>query len=245
MKNIIMSLLLIISIACNCVVIIGGGIFIYNKGGITYLKTKLSPPQSKKQFHSNIYPGLLSRLDILPKTKGDIIFIGDSHTEGLDWAKMFSENRIRNMGIGMETSEGILKRLDTVIRLQPTKLFIMVGIADLNNYYVPLPKIIDNFRKIIQEIEKESPQTKLFVQSVLPKKKYASTYIGLNRDILILNEELNALCSKYDQATYIDLHKLFSTTGNELSTQYTYDGGHLNGQGYLLWVSVIKEFVEF
>ncbi|MBP1916951.1 hypothetical protein [Lederbergia galactosidilytica] len=40
-----------------------------------------------------------------------------------------------------------------------------------------------------------------------------------------------------DIYTYVQLE-------NELNKNYTVDGCHLSGQGYLVWTEVIKPFVE-
>jgi lysophospholipase L1-like esterase len=42
---------------------------------------------------------------------------------------------------------------------------------------------------------------------------------------------------------YIDLHSYFLDSNNELDAQYTSDGVHLNGQGYLIWKRIIEKDV--
>jgi len=237
------NIILIISLGLNCFIFITAGVFIYKKGGLHYIKTKLSSPIPEEAKRSPSYMRHLSLFDILPQTKGDIVFVGDSITAGVDWTKLIGDIRIRNMGIGMDYSEGVLLRLDGIIRLQPSKVFIMIGIADLNNYYVPIPKIIENCRSIITRVNQESPGTKIFFQSALPKQRYASTYVGLNDDIIRLNSELEKLCSNYDFVKYIDLHKLFRVSGNQMNPAYTYDGGHLNARGYLVWKAAVEKYV--
>ncbi len=45
----------------------------------------------------------------------DIIFLGDSITLQGDFGEFFSDKRVPNRGIGNDTSEGVLNRLDEVV----------------------------------------------------------------------------------------------------------------------------------
>jgi lysophospholipase L1-like esterase len=238
------SFILVVSIVLNIIVITAGAYYIVKKGGISYLKHKLGNPESHTIERSASYRAHLSYFDILPKTQGDIIFIGDSITAGCDWAKLFGDIRIRNMGIGMDYTEWLLKRLDQVTILQPSKVFIMIGTADLNNFYVPIPKIISNYTTVIQRLHQESPSTTIYFQTILPKQGYASTYAGLNDDIIELNTRMRELTEQYDFVEYINLYSLFKVDGNQLNPDYTYDGGHLNGKGYLVWKNAIEQYVR-
>ena len=46
------------------------------------------------------------------------------------------------------------------------------------------------------------------------------------------------------QIKIIDIHNDFLDIDNQLSESYTYDGVHLNENGYKLWVTLLKERVE-
>ncbi len=53
---------------------------------------------------------------------------------------------------------------------------------------------------------------------------------------------MQELAQKYNYQ-YIDLFSHFCDVENQLDAQYTKDGLHLNGQGYLVWKSVIERYV--
>src|SRR5262245_42569936 len=61
----------------------------------------------------------------------DVIMLGDSITEKIDWRELFPGVSILNRGIGGDTSAGVLKRLDEVIARHPKIVFLMVGVNDL------------------------------------------------------------------------------------------------------------------
>ena len=62
--------------------------------------------------------------------KSDIVFLGNSITKGVDWNELLGLN-ISNQGVGGETTEQMLKRIDNVLGEEPKHVFIMSGINDL------------------------------------------------------------------------------------------------------------------
>ena len=237
--------ILLISLVFNVGILVAGGWYVVKKGGLDYLKYKLDnpPTATTAQIRTPSYLAALSCLDILPKNQGDVVFLGDSITAGVDWTKLFADIRIRNMGIGFDSSGLMLQRLDRVIALRPSKVFIMVGITDLNNLHSGIVDILSNYKRMIDRMKAGTPESQIYFQSVLPKQGYASSYLGLNEDIIEVNEQLRQMCMAYENVHYIDLHALFKTDMNQMNPEYTYDGGHLNGKGYLVWKKAIDPYM--
>ena len=89
-------------------------------------------------------------------------------------------------------------------------------------------------------IKQKSPETKLFIQSILPTDNRENLQIV---DILSINAGLKNLTEKYN-LTYINLFDLLKTKENNLDTIYTFDGLHVNGKGYLIWKKAIENYVK-
>ena len=66
---------------------------------------------------------------------------------------------------------------------------------------------------------------------------------GVNDKVIELNLKLRELAKDFSYQ-YIDLFPAFLDTNNELDSQYTTDGVHLNGQGYLIWKGIIEKDVN-
>lgn len=175
-----------------------------------------------------------------PLNMGEIIFIGNSITEGgNDWAAKFGNNHIRNRGIGGDITDGILERLDEITYYKPKAVFLLIGINDLHNLHdvkqIPSEKYVaKNIIKICRIIHKKSPKTKIFVQTILP----ASNPIVEN-SILNVNEIIKQK-EKINNYTVIDLNSAFLNDEGYLKQDLTYDGLHLNEQGYEVWVEFLK-----
>jgi lysophospholipase L1-like esterase len=60
---------------------------------------------------------------------------------------------------------------------------------------------------------------------------------------LEINKQLKAYCEETG-ITYIDLVPTFADENGKLSKQFSIDGLHVNGKGYLKWVEVIKKYVD-
>jgi lysophospholipase L1-like esterase len=63
-----------------------------------------------------------------------------------------------------------------------------------------------------------------------------------NDDVISLNTELKGLCLQY-KIKFIDLFPLFINKNNKLKKDFSFDGLHPNGKGYLIWKSAIEKYV--
>lgn len=180
--------------------------------------------------------------ETLPDTPGEIIFLGNSITDGAEWFELFGGNpNIKNRGIGGDDTDGILERLGEVTSSKPKKIFIMIGVNDLA-YGKSVEHVTENYKKIIARIQKDSPGTEIYVESVLPVDD-AIHPTRPNASITEINKFLIKYCKEMN-LTYIDLVPVLSDENGRLNKKYSIDGLHLNGQGYLKWVEAIRKYIE-
>ena len=185
-----------------------------------------------------------SRADLfrrLPNLQGEIVFLGDSITDGGEWAELTENPKCINRGISGDTSWGVLIRLDEVTESEPVKVFLMIGTNDLARGK-PVAEVRDKIAEILDAIGKETPSTKVYLQSVLPTiESLAPLY--LNDRINSLNEQLKVLAAARG-AVWIDLAARFKDESGKLKAGLTDDGLHLNGEGYVLWRSLIRSDLQ-
>ena len=108
-----------------------------------------------------------SLFEVLPIHSNDIVFLGNSITDGCEWAELFDNPRIKNRGISADRTGWMLERLDPIVKGQPKKLFLLIGTNDLAAGIAP-QTVVDNIRRILERFRTESPRTKLYVQSIFP-----------------------------------------------------------------------------
>ncbi len=178
----------------------------------------------------------------MPAQKKEIVFLGNSITEGGEWQELIPGKHVLNRGISGDVTFGVLARLDEVVSSKPSKIFILIGINDLKRG-IPAGVILANYHKMISYIKEKSPHSKIYIQSILPVNKYMlpESYKKITNDIInSLNIKLREF-AKAGGIGFIDLHKVFEDKNGQLPKELSIDGLHLRSAAYINWVNYLKE----
>jgi lysophospholipase L1-like esterase len=184
----------------------------------------------------------LAKFAAEPVVTGRVIFLGNSITQGGDWAKLTGDSTVVNRGIGADVTFGLRTRLDDVTRRKPSRLFILIGINDISKD-IPDAVIAAEYRMLIDSVRAQSPQTKIFVQSILPLNPTVQNFpqhYDKQPRVVAVNRLLQRM-ARERHATYIDLWPIFIDKQNHLDATLTGDGLHLNEAGYVRWVAFLKQ----
>ncbi|WP_321995540.1 GDSL-type esterase/lipase family protein [Draconibacterium orientale] len=200
--------------------------------------------QNKK--YSIYYYRRATLFEKLSVNSNDIVFLGNSITDGAEWNELFDNPNIKNRGISGDITQGILDRIEPIVSGKPAKLFLMIGINDMSRS-IEQDTIVGNIAKIIDAFQSKSPDTKIYLQSILPVndaftnfKKHAACL----KQVPEINKDIKKLAAK-KKITYIDLFPHFTNdSGIQLNESYTNDGLHLIGEGYLVWRDLIVDYVN-
>ncbi len=232
------------------VILLGvGGLFVYKKGGLSYLVSRAAPTA----LDSSYFRERRSVFESMPQHEGAIVFIGDSHTERCPWNELLRRPDVLNRGIGGDTLPGVRQRVSEALRHHPRQLFVMAGINDLITNDATTKQLAQQFRSLVAAVKKSSPRTQLVLQSVLPvnKKNFASRppdladklQKSMNNDIREVNQSLKAMADG-KQVIYIDIHSHLLDAAKQLDIRYTFDGLHLNGKGYSKWKQLLLPLIN-
>lgn len=206
----------------------------------------ISKLATAQNTHFPYYHQRTSLFELLPSTPDDIIFLGNSITNGGEWIELLDNKNIKNRGINADIAQGVYDRLDQIIKGKPAKIFLLIGINDLSQG-APVDSIVSSIGKIIRKIKTESPSTLLYIQSLLPVNDHFAMYarhVSRWAEVPVINKELKVLTKK-EKVTYVDLFSHFKEkNSNKMDIQYTNDGLHLMGNGYLKWVEIIRPYIE-
>jgi hypothetical protein len=146
-----------ISVGLNLLFFALGITLISKRGGFPYLLTKIPIINTKfsqtSLYNSSYYQDKKTHFDTLPKSESEIIFLGDSLSDSCEWSELFPNQRIKNRGIAGDTTNGILNRIDEVIASKPQKLFLLIGINDLERGR-RIADIVKNYRLILETLKK-------------------------------------------------------------------------------------------
>lgn len=180
----------------------------------------------------------------LPQTESDIIFLGDSITDGGEWDELFGDSHCKNRGISGDITAGVLKRLDEIVKRKPKKIFLLIGINDLSRN-ISQDSVLKNIFLIADAVKMYSPATKLYVQSILPVNdsfRKFNGHVDKGDNVRWVNEQLKANEGSY-RYTFVNLHKYFANDSGKLDKKYSNDGLHLTGAGYQWWKQLVYSYV--
>jgi len=182
---------------------------------------------------------------------GKTVFVGDSIIQEFPIEEMLSDYMpIYNRGIGGDTTDGLLKRLEeSIFALNPLKLFLLIGTNDLVVGDSDGRQIIANMALCIDKVKERLPECKIHLISILPVNKtdhpkinHDAVSVRTNQMISKVNSALMRLASEKG-VIYLDLYsKLLDENGN-LAIAYTREGLHLSPQGYEIVVMNLKPYM--
>jgi lysophospholipase L1-like esterase len=207
---------------------------VYLRGGWGYIKSRINGKPLVDPSDVANYVNRETLFEELPATEGSIVFLGDSHVQNCEWSEFFPG--ALNRGIGGDTSVGVLKRIHTITRLKPRAIFLMIGGNDHIDLGLTPDQTVTNIRAIVSEIGRESPDTLVYLLSMLPERRPVE-----NANALAVNDGMRRMPDG-KRVFYIDMYKDF-LEGDLLAPQLTADGEHLKGAGYLIWVRKVSPYM--
>lgn len=166
---------------------------------------------------------------------GGVVFVGDSITHQARWDLMFPNVATRNFGISGERSEHLLLRLEPIVSIRPSQIFILIGTNDLAAKRT-IDEIGADVGRVIERLQAALPDCRIHLQTVMPRApKFAERVRALN----VRYREIAARLG----VELIDLFPAFEDGRGALRKELTYDAIHLLGQGYRQWQGVIAPYV--
>lgn len=190
----------------------------------------------------DLFRSRVASFEAEPVVTGRVIFLGNSITQGGDWARLTGDSTAINRGIGGDILFGLLTRLADVTRREPSKLFVLVGINDICKD-IPDAVIAAQYHALVDSVKRQSPRTRIFLQSILPLNptvKNFPQHYDKQEHVVAVNRLIRQL-ARATGATYIDLWPIFADAHGRLDATLTGDGLHLNARGYERWVRYLKQ----
>lgn len=169
----------------------------------------------------------------------DILFLGDSLTDGYDYNIPYYEYFSLNRGIGGDRTADLIEMLDVAVyAVDPEVVVLLIGgndvLAGKPEWY-----IMENLEVIIDGIQ-QNTRAKIVIQSFYP---LGDRWAVHNETMLSLNEKVNKLASEKG-CTFVDMYTLLvdNETG-EFKSEYTMEGVHLSDAGRKVVVEALKPVV--
>ncbi len=174
-------------------------------------------------------------------TKAEIVMAGDSITASGRWHELFPEASIINRGVPGDRVGGMLARVDDILKAQPTKVFVMIGINDVAARNTNA-QILERYEALVDRLSDGG--TQVFIQSVITCRdtQYSPCDDAMRAQISELNAALAGLAESKN-ATFIDLDARFSDANGVLE-RYSIDGIHPGSAGFQEWRAMIAPHIK-
>jgi lysophospholipase L1-like esterase len=206
----------------------------------------------------------------------DLIFIGDSITDmwatrGKQvWDKFYGNRKAMNAGIGGDTTQNVLWRLDNgnIDGIHPKLAVIMIGTNNSNGNSNTAEEIADGIKAIVKEVHEKLPETKILLLGIFPRRSPAEEHLEkvMSRDEqsetdkselaskmaaakettrkqVQKNAEASRLASQIadnNMIFYMDIGDKLLDANKELSRDIMPDYLHPNAKGYEIWAEAIE-----
>lgn len=140
-------------------------------------------------------------------------------------------------GFGGSVMNDVLHHLDTVaLQYKPRAILIYEGDND-TAYHIPESEIIGTLNQIVERVNKELPDTRIYVMAVKPSTLRVDVWENAKR----VNAGYREIAKNNPQVYYVDSATPFlRADGSVMTDIFVEDGLHLNPMGNLIWGSVIR-----
>lgn len=165
------------------------------------------------------------------------IFLGNSLISGFDLSRFGDTSDFINRGIGGDRTIDLINRLDEVIKRNPKKIFIEIGINDIYCDTSVYHAFV-NYKALLTEVKRDIPGCKVYIFSLLPTRD-----IVINDRAIRLNNKLKVLAKNFN-FVFIDIYYHFLNNDKRiLKSEFAIDNVHLNVTGYKRWESLIRPYI--
>lgn len=174
----------------------------------------------------------------------DVVFVGDSITEGIrDFGMIDSSHVVADKGLTLLKAQ---KMVGTIVKKNPKKIVVLLGLNDIL-YNITPQKYAENYKKFIGMIQSQLPNTKIYVQTIFPVTKEATQkpaykgYLSLQK-IVDFNNSLKGIADG-NKVIFMDIYSDFADANGYLPHEYTHDGIHLDYAYYKIWLNSVSKII--
>jgi beta-glucosidase len=175
---------------------------------------------------------------------GEIIFIGDSITQGWEsagkgvWEQFYAPRRAVNLGISGDQTQHVLWRLQNgnLERIRPRVAVIMIGTNNAPHAEQSAGQIAEGVKAIVNLLREKLPDTRILLLAIFPRGEKPNP----QRDKLAeINQHLVKLAD--GQAIhYLDIGDKLLQPDGTISNEIMPDFLHLSPKGYAIWAEAIE-----
>ncbi|HMQ15962.1 MAG TPA: GDSL-type esterase/lipase family protein [Phycisphaerae bacterium] len=176
--------------------------------------------------------------------KTNVVFIGDSITEGWEgagrqaWERHFASHGALNLGISGDRTQHVLWRLNhgNVDGLRPKVVVVMIGTNNSNGDDNTVGEIAAGVRAVVSRLREKLPEATILLLDVLPRGEQP----GAQRGKLCQVNQVIARLHDAKQVVFLPIGHHFLADDGVIDRRIMPDYLHLSPEGYETWAAAIE-----
>jgi lysophospholipase L1-like esterase len=180
----------------------------------------------------------------------DLVFIGDSITQGLERpgsaeivTRAFPGKTLLNLGYNADKTENVLWRLRNgeIDGIAPEAVVLMIGTNNTGHRQDPPETTAKAIGQILEELRAKLPNAKIALLSIFPRSD------GPGNVLQSINDKTNALLPALADGKsvfHFDLNEVFFDANGTIPPETMPDGLHPSAKGDELWIGALKTRLE-
>ncbi|HVR84614.1 MAG TPA: platelet-activating factor acetylhydrolase IB subunit [Planctomycetota bacterium] len=177
----------------------------------------------------------------------ELLFVGDSITEGWGnnsvWQKTYAPLNAVNLGIGGDTTENVLWRLENgaVDGISPKAAVVLIGTNNFGLEGHAPDAVAKGVTAVVQTLRKKLPATKILLLAIFPRDEKPNA--DIRKKIKTVNEQIVRLEDRKN-VRFLDLGPKLSNPDGSLSKEVMPDFLHLSEKGYQIWADAMSPLLQ-
>ncbi len=179
--------------------------------------------------------------------KVDLLFVGDSITEGWGnnpvWQKTYAPRQAANIGIGGDTTENVLWRLENgeVEGISPKVAVLLIGTNNFGLEGHSPDQVAKGVAAVVQSLRRKLPSTKIVLLAIFPRDEKPGA--DIRKKIKTVNDQIAKLDDRKN-VHYLDIGPKLSNPDGSLSKEIMPDFLHLSEKGYQIWADAMAPLLQ-
>ena len=173
---------------------------------------------------------------------GSVVFTGSSTIRmWKNLQEQFPDIAIINSAFGGSQADQLLLHLDkTVLRFEPSKVFIYEGDNDINAGQ-EVSTIMENLDELVTRIQDKYPNT---IVNLVAAKPSPSRW-DKKTSYLALNDLIRQYATTHDQVNFVNVWDvMLDESGKPKADIFLEDELHMNAKGYEIWKKSFTPFLK-
>lgn len=189
--------------------------------------------------------------------KGQILFVGSSLMEQFPINEILMNHGsglcVYNRGIGGYTIPEMLETMkEQIFDLEPSKIFINIGTNDISSPDGTVEKLKGNYRKVLERIKKELPDTPVYLMAYYPVNEQVAGRMAWEGALQMAkyrterladaNKAVKELADEFGYE-YIDVNEGLTDDSGQTKEEYSIDGVHMWADAYEVVYGNLKKYL--